>query len=82
VDGKRLRGSARSGHQVHLLAALDHHDGAVLAEAGVQHVMNFAETNETDLIELLGSRVLPQFRDIEAADPRTLAANVPEAVTR
>jgi hypothetical protein len=54
----------------------------VLAEAGVQHViMNFAETNETDLIELLGSRVLPQFRDIEAADPRTLAANVPEAVT-
>jgi hypothetical protein len=55
----------------------------VLAEAGVQLViMNFAETNETDLIELLGSRILPQFRDIEAADPRTLAANVPEAVTR
>ena len=44
--------------------------------------MRFAETNETDLIELLGSRVLPQLRDIEAADPRTLAANVPEAVTR
>jgi hypothetical protein len=35
VDGKTLRGSARDGHQVHLLAALDHHDGAVLAEAGV-----------------------------------------------
>jgi hypothetical protein len=83
VDGKTLRGSARDGHQVHLLAALDHHNGAVLAEAGVQHViMNFAETNETDLIELLGSRVLPQFRNIEAADPRTPAANVPEAVTR
>jgi hypothetical protein len=49
VDGKTLRSSARDGHQVHLLAALDHHDGAVLAEAGVQHViMNFAETNETD----------------------------------
>jgi hypothetical protein len=32
VDGKRLRGSAGSGHQVHLLAALDHHDGAVLAQ--------------------------------------------------
>src|SRR5512133_1893715 len=32
VDGKRLRGSARAGHQVHLLAALDHHDGAVLAQ--------------------------------------------------
>jgi len=30
------------------------------------------------LIELLGGRVLPQFRDIEAADPRTLAANVPK----
>jgi predicted transposase YbfD/YdcC len=35
VDGKRLRGSARSGHQVHLLAALDHHDGAVLAQRQV-----------------------------------------------
>jgi hypothetical protein len=35
VDGKRLRGSARSGHQVHLLAALDHHDGAVLAHRQV-----------------------------------------------
>ena len=41
--------------------------------------MNFAETNETDLMELLGSRVLPQLRDIEAADPRTLAANVPRS---
>jgi hypothetical protein len=49
VDGKTLRGSARDGHQVHLLAALDHHNGAVLAEASVQHViMNFAETNETE----------------------------------
>jgi len=35
VDGKRLRGSARDGHQVHLLAALDHHDGAVLAQRQV-----------------------------------------------
>ena len=35
VDGKRLRGSARAGHQVHLLAALDHHDGAVLAQRDV-----------------------------------------------
>jgi hypothetical protein len=32
VDGKTLRGSAHQGHQVHLLAALDHHDGAVLAQ--------------------------------------------------
>jgi hypothetical protein len=35
VDGKTLRGSAREGHQVHLLAALDHHDGAVLAQRQV-----------------------------------------------
>jgi hypothetical protein len=35
VDGKRFRGSARAGHQVHLLAALDHHDGAVLAQRDV-----------------------------------------------
>jgi F420-dependent oxidoreductase-like protein len=48
-----------------------------LAEAGVQHVIvNFAETNETELIELLGSRVLPQLRDVEAADPRQVAAPV------
>jgi F420-dependent oxidoreductase-like protein len=42
-----------------------------LADAGVQHVIvNFAETDRTDLIELLGSRVLPQLRDVEATDPR------------
>jgi predicted transposase YbfD/YdcC len=35
VDGKTLRGSTRDGHQVHLLAALDHHDGAVLAQRQV-----------------------------------------------
>ena len=46
-----------------------------LAEAGVQHVIiNFAEANDPALIELLGSRVLPQLREIEAADPRQLAA--------
>jgi predicted transposase YbfD/YdcC len=44
VDGKRLRGSARDGHQVHLLAALDHHDGAVLAQRDVP-----ADTNEIAL---------------------------------
>lgn len=44
--------------------------------------MNIAETNKTDLMELLGSRVLPQLSDIEAADPRTLASNVPEGMTR
>ena len=40
VDGKTLRGSARSGHQVHLLAALDHHDGAVLAQREVPAASN------------------------------------------
>ena len=40
VDGKRLRGSARAGHQVHLLAALDHHDGAVLAQREVPAATN------------------------------------------
>jgi predicted transposase YbfD/YdcC len=40
VDGKRLRGSARSGHQVHLLAALDHRDGAVLAQRDVPTASN------------------------------------------
>jgi alkanesulfonate monooxygenase len=46
-----------------------------LAEAGVQHVIvNFAEANDPALIELLGSKVLPQLRDVEAADPRRLAA--------
>ena len=45
-----------------------------LAEAGVQHVIvNFAEANEPALIELLGSRVLPQLRDVAAADPRQVA---------
>ena len=46
-----------------------------LAEAGVQHVIvNFAEANDPALIELLGSRVLPQLRGVEAADPRGVAA--------
>jgi predicted transposase YbfD/YdcC len=40
VDGKTLRGSARDGHQVHLLAALDHHDGAVLAQREVSAATN------------------------------------------
>jgi predicted transposase YbfD/YdcC len=40
VDGKTLRGSAHQGHQVHLLAALDHHDGAVLAQREVGAATN------------------------------------------
>jgi hypothetical protein len=35
LNGKRLRGLAREGDQVYLLAALDHHDGAVLAQRQV-----------------------------------------------
>jgi hypothetical protein len=45
VDGKRLRGSAPAGHQVHLLAALDHHDGAMLAQRD-----GSADTNEIALL--------------------------------
>jgi F420-dependent oxidoreductase-like protein len=46
-----------------------------LAEAGVQHVIvSFAEADDPALIELLGSRVLPQLRGVEAADPRRIAA--------
>jgi F420-dependent oxidoreductase-like protein len=46
-----------------------------LAEAGVQHIIvNFAEANDPALIELLGRRVLPQLRDVEAADPRSIVA--------
>jgi hypothetical protein len=46
-----------------------------LAEAGVQHVIvNFAEANDPTLIELLGSKVLPQLRGVEAADPRGIVA--------
>jgi hypothetical protein len=45
-----------------------------LAEAGVQHVIvNFAEANDSALVELLGSKVLPQLRDVQAADPRAVA---------
>jgi hypothetical protein len=35
-----LRGSTRDGHQVHLPAALDHHDGAVLAPREVRAATN------------------------------------------
>jgi predicted transposase YbfD/YdcC len=40
VDGNTLRGSTRDGHQVHLPAALDHHDGAVLAQREVPAATN------------------------------------------
>ncbi len=40
VDGKTLRGSGRPGDQVHLLAALDHHNGAVLGQTAVDGKTN------------------------------------------
>jgi predicted transposase YbfD/YdcC len=40
VDGKTLRGSGRPGSQAHLLAALDQHTGAVLAQTGVDGKTN------------------------------------------
>lgn len=40
VDGKTLRGSGAPGAQVHLLAALDHHSGAVLAQVRVDGKSN------------------------------------------
>src|SRR3989440_9358463 len=40
VDGKTLRGSGQPGDQVHLLAALDHSSGAVLAQVEVDGKSN------------------------------------------
>jgi hypothetical protein len=41
VDGRTLRGSGHHGHgQVHLLAAMDHATGAVLAQTEVDHTTN------------------------------------------
>ncbi|MEV0217450.1 ISAs1 family transposase, partial [Micromonospora sp. NPDC050695] len=40
VDGKTLRGSGPAGAQVHLLAAVDHHDGIVLAQSDVDGKTN------------------------------------------
>lgn len=40
VDGKTLRGSGKAGAQVHLLAALDHTRGAVLAQVQVDGKSN------------------------------------------
>ena len=42
-----------------------------LAEAGVQHVIiSTADAHDPGAIELLGHDVLPQLRDLQAADPR------------
>jgi F420-dependent oxidoreductase-like protein len=46
-----------------------------LAEAGAQHVMvNFRDAYDVALIELLGSRVIPQIRKIDASTPPAGAA--------
>jgi predicted transposase YbfD/YdcC len=52
VDGKTLRGSAHQGHQVHLLAALDHHDGAALAQREVPTATNEIATFQPLLARL------------------------------
>jgi alkanesulfonate monooxygenase len=50
-----------------------------LAEAGVQHVIiSTADAHDPAALELLGRDVLPQLRDLEAADPRDVTA-VPAA---
>ena len=46
-----------------------------LAEAGVQQViLSTADADDPAFLEFLGRDVLPQLRDVEAADPRRLAA--------
>ena len=50
-----------------------------LAEAGVQHVIiSTADAYDPAALEVLGRDVLPQLRDLEAADPRHVTA-VPAA---
>ena len=46
-----------------------------LAEAGVQHVIiSTADAHDAAALERLGRDVLPQLRDVEAADPRRLSS--------
>lgn len=53
VDGKTLCGSGPAGSQVHLLAAVDHHSGAVLAQTAVD-----GKTNEI-------TRFVPLLADVD-----------------
>jgi predicted transposase YbfD/YdcC len=55
VDGKTLRGSGPAGAQVHLLAAVDHRDGIVLAQSDVD-----GKTNEI-------SRFVPMLDTLDLA---------------
>ncbi|MGC9668450.1 ISAs1 family transposase [Planosporangium sp. 12N6] len=55
TDGKTLRGSGPAGSQVHLLAAVDHHTGAVVAQTAVD-----GKTNEI-------TRFVPLLADLDLA---------------
>ena len=44
-----------------------------LAEAGVQHIIiSSGDAHDPDAIELIARDVMPQLRDVESADPRTV----------
>jgi len=46
-----------------------------LAEAGVQHViLSTADSDDPSALELIGRDVIPQLRNLEAADPRRVGA--------
>ena len=46
-----------------------------LAEVGVQHVIiSVADAEDATALEAFGRDVIPQLRDVEAADPRLLAS--------
>ena len=46
-----------------------------LAEAGVQHViLSTADSHDPAALELIGRDVIPQLRELQAADPRTVTA--------
>lgn len=74
LQGVGLGGSNRAGRGEESSDAIVERFGR-LAEAGVQHVIvNFRDSHDPALIELLGSRVLPQLRGMEAVDPRLVAS--------
>jgi hypothetical protein len=79
VDGKTLRGSARDGHQVHLLAALDHHDGAVLAQREVPAATNEIPTFQPllDGLDLAGVVVTADACTPNATTPASSSAAAP-----
>jgi len=49
-----------------------------LAEAGVQHViLSTADSHDPAALELIGREVIPQLRNVEAADPRAVVGSSP-----